>query len=169
MHASTSIELLSSATLFLVVTLLSSTYAQSTSNLTGLASYTCFQSEPFQLTRNGAPWNCAKAILQKFPTDTTTGVFHHNGEPDSFQLPRTSVVHDCVVHLDTEHGPVQGRWLDVWMVAQTLNTACTYYRNRNPQSLVTGGEVRFLGGDGNGLVLTMERAMYANASNVEAA
>lgn len=42
-------------------------------------------------------------------------------------------MNDCVVHLDTEHGPVQGRWLDVWTVAQTLNTTCTYYRTRNPQ------------------------------------
>ena len=73
-----------------------------------------------------------------------------------FSLPKTSSYDTCVVTVDLNGGdPVQGSWPDVWTMASTLNTACMYWRNDQPSSVVTGGYIR--GGQGNGLILTMGR------------
>ena len=61
---------------------------------------------------------------------------------------------DCEVSVDLSEGvPVVGNWNQVWTMANTLSTACTYYRvARTPESAVTGGYIV-----ANGLVVMMHR------------
>ncbi len=89
--------------------------------------------------------------------DTNLGLFHRGGQPDIFHVPKTSVSGKFLISVNTAtERPAEGRWFDVWTMAQTLNTACMYYRiYENPSSAVTGGQVEIYGSDG--LVLTMGR------------
>lgn len=57
--------------------------------------------------------------------------------------------------------PVLGTWASLWSVAQTLNTACTYYKTPNlPTSAVTGGKV-----DVHGVLITLERLLLGEGGN----
>lgn len=146
-------------------TVTSHTFAQPIGNLTRLNRYQCNKRIPFLPTQNAATWDCARAILEGFHTDSNVGLFHRSGQPDIFQIPRTTVSGKCYVSLDTAtERPTEGRWFDVWTVAQTLNTACTYYKTSAPSSAVTGGQVKIYGGDG--LVLTMGMLTVGNDSTV---
>lgn len=152
---------------FLVYATLSSiTSAQSTRNLTNVNHYVCNTRQPFLPTQNAAPWDCAQAVLEGFYMYPDFGTFHRGGHSDTFQVPMTAVAGKCFMNVDlaTER-PVEGRWFDVWTVAQTLNTACTYYRVPDePATAVTGGHVEIYGS--SGLVLTMGRVMVENDSTV---
>jgi len=148
---------------FLVYAAVSSvTSAQSISNLTRVNQYECNKRLPFLPTQNAAPWDCAQALLEGFYIDTNVGLFHRGGQPDIFQVPKTSVSGKCYISVNTATDrPAEGRWGDVWTVAQTLNSACTYYRTyEKPSTAVTGGQVEFYGSDG--LVLTMGRLTVGN-------
>ena len=58
---------------------------------------------------------------------------------------------------------VQGSWNEVWTMANTLSTACRYYRAaRTPESAVTGGYIV-----ANGLVVSMHKPLsVGNVSEV---
>ena len=74
------------------------------------------------------------------------------------------VVGDCQVSVDLSEGhPAQGHWNEVWTMANTLSTACRYYRAaRTPESAVTGGYIV-----ANGLVVRMHKPLsVGNASEV---
>lgn len=79
--------------------------------------------------------------------DTNIGLFHRGGRPDIFQAPKTSVSGECFISVNTVTGRLaEGRWFDVWTVAQTLNTAWTFYRTYEKLSTaVTGGQVEIYG------------------------
>jgi len=98
--------------------------------------------------------------------DTNIGLFHRGGQPDIYQVPNTSVSRKCFISVNTAtERPAEGRWFDVWTVAQTLNTVCMYYRTyEKPPTAVTGGQVEIYGS--NGLVLTMGRLTVGNDSTV---
>lgn len=61
---------------------------------------------------------------------------------------------DCqvVVQLGFRVHEVRGSWNEIWTLANTLSTACTYHRNRSPESAVTGGSI-----SAGGLVVSMGR------------
>jgi len=152
---------------FLVYATLSiHTSAQSIGNLTRVNRYECIKRLPFLPTQNAAPWDCAQAVLEGFYMDTNIGLFHRGGQPDIFQLPKTSVSGKCYISVNTAtERPAEGRWFDVWTVAQTLNSACTYYRTyEKPSTAVTGGQVEIYGS--SRLVLTMGRLTVENDSAV---
>lgn len=132
--------------------------------------FECTPSQPLSRTRNGPPWGCAQAVLRGFYMDSTVGQFHRDGADDIFRLPRTSASGLCYVTLDTAwpETTVEGRWFDVWTVAQTMNTACTYYRiPTQANTAVTGGTAWLY--QERGLVLTMEKLpdLSSNGSTVE--
>ncbi len=151
---------------FLVYATVSShTTAQSIGALTRVNRYECTERQIFQPTRNAPPQDCARAVLEGFYMDSNVGLFHRGGPPDRFQVPRRSVAGECAVSLNTAtEGSVEGRWFDIWTVAQTLNTACTYYRTSEPSSAVTGGHIEVYGS--NGLVLIMRRIPLGSNSTV---
>lgn len=159
---------------FFLTSFSSVTHALSVSNLTVTPRYQCTPSEFGATTRNGRPSSCAKAMLAAFHTDLNLGVFHRGGPPDPYRLPIESTVErDCTVTLDLTRRSqsVEARWIEIWPIAQTLSTACTYYRNSDPSSVVTGGMVELFGGD---MVLKMFRpgspiADTGDASNVATA
>lgn len=128
--------------------------AQTTNDITYHASYTCYERRTNIPTRSGNPANCARAMLEAFPTD---------GNVDPAQLPLLHNVGDCLVSLIVgPGGPVRGRWLDVWTKAQMLSTACTYFRT-GLHNIATGGEANF---PDQGLQLAIGLALRSNESSV---
>ncbi|KAL8846031.1 MAG: hypothetical protein Q9221_008844 [Calogaya cf. arnoldii] len=129
----------------------------------------CTERVALRRTRNGNPGNCAKALMEGFPSGPLVGQFHRYGEPNAFRLPRTNVVGDCQVTVDLNGVErVQGSWQEIWTLANTMSTACTYYINQQyAETAVTGGVVR--GGQGNGLAVMMgrPREMASNESATE--
>ena len=129
-----------------------------------LAQLECTPAVPFHATRNGYPGNCARALVEGFPNGATIGQFHQGGPNNDFRLPRSHIVGDCQVTVDLNGvTSVQGSWLEVWTMANTMSTACTYYRSQQyPATAVTGGYI--FGGQGNGLAVMLNKPM-ALASN----
>ena len=130
-----------------------------------IAKYRCW-GRSFGMTKNGSPQDCAQAVLHRFPTDIHVGLFHTGQQLDLYHLPVESTYGDCYIELTLAQSGVEteGRWPEVWTLAQTLSTACTYWRNDNPGSGVTGGEI--FGGQNNRLKLTMRRSSgVVNNSN----
>lgn len=80
------LPILSFSILAILSTLCTAAAIQSNHSLSDFTSYSCYPNQPFQLTRNGAPWNCAKALLDRFDSSSQVGDFHTGGEPDAFQL-----------------------------------------------------------------------------------
>ena len=122
-----------------------------------IAHMECTPRVALRRTRNGNPGNCAKALMDGFPHGPIVGQFHRGGEMNAFRLPRTKVVGDCQVTVDLNGVErVQGSWQEIWTLANTMSTACTYYINQQyAATAVTGGVV--YGGQGNGLAIMMER------------
>ncbi|KAL8792030.1 MAG: hypothetical protein Q9195_005371 [Heterodermia aff. obscurata] len=157
--------------LVLLLTILNAdTLAQpinTTVSSTSHAHFACTGPQFAQVRRSGKPENCARAIIAAFPLGDTSDEFHHGLEGNPyFRLPRASIVGDCEVSVDlSEPAPVQGSWNEVWTMANTLSTACTYYRAaRTPESAVTGGYIV-----ANGLVVVMQKPLtVGNTSDVAA-
>ncbi len=122
-----------------------------------IAHMECTPRVAMRRTRNGNPGNCAKALMDGFPNGPIVGQFHRGGEANAFRLPQTSIVGDCQVSVDLNGVErVQGSWQEIWTLANTMSTACTYYINQQYASTaVTGGYVH--GGQGNGLAIFMGR------------
>ncbi|KAG7002108.1 hypothetical protein G7Y79_00029g064040 [Physcia stellaris] len=104
--------------------------------------FRCNERRTFTTTLNSNPTNCAHAIIKAFPMDSTPGWFHKSRVSDGYRLPIYSTVEDCTVAvlLDNEH-PVKGSWHELWTMANTLSTACLYYRGMTASSAATGGWV----------------------------
>ncbi|KAL8657913.1 MAG: hypothetical protein Q9226_001438 [Calogaya cf. arnoldii] len=130
--------------LLLVVILSSKTHGQSTDHLNA-ARYQCFSKLPLQTTRCGELPNCAKALLSGFPNDIGNGEFHRGLPNNIWRLPRQSFVGDCSVVIDISEGQgsTVGSWAQVWTMANTLITACSYYMldGQGALSAFTGGVV----------------------------
>lgn len=122
-----------------------------------IARMECTPRVAMRRTRNGNPGNCAKALMDGFPNGPMVGQFHRGGEANAFRLPRTNIVGDCQVSVDLNGVErVQGSWQEIWTLANTMSTACTYYINQQyAATAVTGGYV--YGGQGNGLAVFMGR------------
>ncbi|KAL8756538.1 MAG: hypothetical protein Q9199_002864 [Rusavskia elegans] len=122
-----------------------------------VAQMECTPRVALRRTRNGNPGNCAKALIDGFPNGPLVGQFHRGGEANAFRLPRTKVVGDCQVTVDLNGVErVQGSWQEIWTLANTMSTACTYYINQQyAATAVTGGYVH--GGQGNGLTVIIGR------------
>ncbi|KAI4176557.1 MAG: hypothetical protein LQ346_007856 [Caloplaca aetnensis] len=125
--------------------------------LADLANFRCVGSPTLRESRNGSPQNCAKALIQFFPNSITVGQFHHGGPMDLFRLPRTYSVGDCRVTVDLNRlGVVDGSWQQIWTSANTLITACTYFRNPSDAgTAATGGYIH--AGQGNGLAVILTK------------
>ncbi|KAL8683461.1 MAG: hypothetical protein Q9186_000616 [Xanthomendoza sp. 1 TL-2023] len=124
-----------------------------------VAQFECTPRVLLRPTRNGKPSNCARALMSGFPNGPIVGQFHRFGELNAFRLPRKATVGDCEVTVDLNQVErVQGSWQEVWTLATTLSTACTYYISQQyPGTAVTGGFIH--GGLGNGLSIIMGRPL----------
>ena len=104
--------------------------------------------------------DCALALTY-LPNGLTVGEFRRGREGGDFLLPKTSSRGECYVTVDLNGDQrVQGSWQEIWTLANTLITGCSYMRNPgDATSMATGGWIR--AGQGNGLKITFadRRAM----------
>lgn len=151
---------------FLVFIILSSNASTQSSNRTlgAFAAHECTGPRAYRQTRNAPPSSCSRAIIAGFPIDGSTGVFHHGGEHDYYRLPRTSIWDTCQVTVDLNSDlPRRGTWLEVWTMANTLSTACTYEGSSRPMSALTGGWI-----NAGGMTVTMKRSAHVGNENTTA-
>ena len=129
------------------------------STLSSSVRYDCLERASFRFTRSGSPKNCARAVIAAFPMETSLSQFHHGAPSDSFRLPISYISGDCQVTVDLDGGnPVPGSWNEVWTLANTLSTACTYYRvHQEPTSAVAGGWI-----SANGVIVRLQKPIMGN-------
>ncbi|KAL9005243.1 MAG: hypothetical protein Q9188_001965 [Gyalolechia gomerana] len=107
--------------------------------------------------------SCASALASGFLLTTsqplTPGEFHYYAPDNDFRLPQTANAGDCQITVDLMPGglAVQGSWMDVWTMANTMITACA--ATRGLPVWYTGGYVQV--GTTRGLRVTMRRAPTA--------
>jgi len=110
--------------------------------LTGQQRLTCHPN-----TRSIRPQDCARAIVT-FPMSPAVGEFYNQGpshDTSPFKLPKFAGFGSCQVTVDLAldaRGGVMGSWQEVWTMANTLGTGCTYWRDKNDAtSAVKAGNI----------------------------